>query len=163
MRYLFGLLCVCALCVVPLSASAQEAEEHGLSFWHDEALKIALFSSSPPPPPPRPPDGYTREAMELRVNRAAIGLIASASLLAVGAIVMGSAAWAPATCTLGEPCAFTNRMVAGGSLMTIGAIGMIISGVWLARRKRDLASLRYAHHGRPRRVQWDLARSRIVF
>jgi hypothetical protein len=162
MRYLVGLVSVLAgLGTLPQSASAQAGEEHSLSFWHDEALKIALFSA-----PPSTSEAYTLELeeMERRVKRATNGLIAFASLLAVGAIVMGSAAWAPATCNFEEPCAFFNRMLAGGALMGIGAIGMIISGVRLARRKRDRDWLRrQAHYATPRRVEWDLALSRVVF
>ena len=92
MRYLFGFLCVCALLgILPLSAGAQAGEEHSLSFWHDEALKIALFSSYPAPSPdtapeepalqlklddggvevtPTPEGFYIVEPTELRVERA---------------------------------------------------------------------------------------------
>jgi hypothetical protein len=44
-----------------------------------------------------------------------------------------------------------------------GAAGMIISGAVLGVRKGKLRRLQHAHHGTPRRVQWDLARSRLVF
>jgi hypothetical protein len=44
-----------------------------------------------------------------------------------------------------------------------GAVGMIISGALLGVRKRKLRRLQEAHYGAPRRVQWDLARSRLVF
>ena len=190
MRYLFGFLCVCALLgTLPLSAGAQAGEEHSLSFWHDEALKIALFSSYPAPSPdtapeepalqlklddagvevvPSPPrtfDGYTLEQMDLRVHRARIGLITFASLLAGGAIVLGSLASVEGDFAWGQPppTAWTVRWVSGGMLTGIGAIGMIASGTMLRRRKRDRESLRQAHYGNPRRVQWDLARSRLVF
>jgi hypothetical protein len=41
-------------------------------------------------------------------------------------------------------------------LMVGGISGMIASGILVRRRKRDRDSLR-------RRVQWDLAQSRLVF
>jgi hypothetical protein len=40
---------------------------------------------------------------------------------------------------------------------------MIISGALLGVRKRKLRRLQEAHYGAPRRVQWDLAQSRLVF
>jgi hypothetical protein len=150
----------------PSSEPAPEEPEPSAEPAPEEpALQLELDSAGVEvtPSPPRTPDGYTLEEMEVRVRRAKNWLIAFASLSAVGAIVMGSAAWAPATCTLGEPCAFANRMAAGGSLMGIGAIGMIISGVRLRRHKRDRDSLRAAHYTTPRRVQWDRAQSRVVF
>ena len=66
MRYLFGFLCVCALLgTLPLSAGAQAGEEHSLSFWHDEALKIALFSSYPAPSPDTAPE---EPALQLKLD-----------------------------------------------------------------------------------------------
>jgi len=44
-----------------------------------------------------------------------------------------------------------------------GLVGIVASGILLRKRKRDRDSLRYAHIGTPRRVQWDLAQSRLVF
>jgi hypothetical protein len=44
----------------------------------------------------------------------------------------------------------------GMVLMVGGISGMIASGILVRRRKRDRDSLR-------RRVQWDLAQSRLVF
>ena len=170
-------------------ANAQAGDEHSLSFWHDEELKIALYSSSPAsspetapgepalqlklddagvevvPSPPRTFDGYTLEEMDLRVHRARIRLITFASLLAGGAIVLGSLASVEGDFTLGQPppTAWTVRWVVGGMLTGIGDIGMIASGTMLRRSKRDRDSLREAHYGTPRRVQWDLAQSRLVF
>jgi hypothetical protein len=40
---------------------------------------------------------------------------------------------------------------------------MIVSGILLGKRKRKLRELQEAHYGTPRRVQWDLAQSRLVF
>ena len=48
--------------------------------------------------------------------------------------------------------------------MPVGGIGgTIASGVLLRRGKRDRDWLRQAHYATPRRAQWDLARSRLVF
>jgi hypothetical protein len=46
--------------------------------------------------------------------------------------------------------------------MVGGAAGMIATGILLGVRKRKLR-LQEADYGTPRRVQWDLARSRLVF
>jgi hypothetical protein len=48
-------------------------------------------------------------------------------------------------------------------VMVGGGLGMIASGGLLGARKRKLRELRQAHYGTPRRAQWDLARSRLVF
>jgi hypothetical protein len=40
---------------------------------------------------------------------------------------------------------------------------MIATGILLGVRKRKRISLQEADHGRPHRVQWDLAQSRVVF
>ena len=40
---------------------------------------------------------------------------------------------------------------------------MIVTGALLGARKRKLRTLQEAHYGRPHRVQWDIARSRLVF
>jgi hypothetical protein len=47
-------------------------------------------------------------------------------------------------------------------LMISGAVGMIVTGTLLGIRKGELRRLQAADYGRPRRVQWDLARSRLV-
>jgi len=55
-------------------------------------------------------------------------------------------------------------LFAGGSVLTIGGlVGTIITGRMLAQRKRKLRGLTEARYEGPRRVQWDLARSRFVF
>jgi hypothetical protein len=40
---------------------------------------------------------------------------------------------------------------------------MIATGILLGVRKRKRSRLQEADYGRPGRVQWDLARSRVVF
>jgi hypothetical protein len=61
-------------------------------------------------------------------------------------------------------------MVAGLTVMAIGAVAMIASGAMLRVRnrqlrkhKRELWGSPYTHYGTPRRAQWDLAQSRLVF
>ncbi len=175
MRYLFGLLCVCALGVVPQSASAQAGEADTTSEPNlqepssepapeEPALQLQLDDAGVDvvPGPPRTADGYTLEEMELRVKRARIGVGVS-----VFAFLAGFGMGMPAAVELGlgctasfEPCTTPDWVtpvgVTGAVLVAGGVAGMIASGILLRRRKRDRDRLRY-------RVQWDLAQSRVVF
>jgi hypothetical protein len=40
---------------------------------------------------------------------------------------------------------------------------MIVTGALLGARKRKLREFDEAQHGRPHRVRWDVAQSRVVF
>jgi hypothetical protein len=184
-RYLFGFLCVCALVgTSPLSASAQAGEEDATSEPNvqepapssepapeEPALQLKVDSAGVEvvPSPVRTTDGYTLEEMELRVRRAGIGLGVSGGVLLAG-VVMGAIALseaAPFFCIL-EACPPTADWAAPvgwtGALLTVGGLlGMISFGTERGRRKRKLRELQEAHYGRPHRVQWDLARSRLVF
>ena len=180
MRYLIGFVFVLAgLVALPLSASAQPAEEDSLSSWQVEAkpapeepalqLKLDDAGVEVAPTPLRTPDGYTLEEMDVRVRRAKIGLGSSAAALFAGGMFVGFAiggAWSD-SCFFEECAPVPKRYVAyawtGTALLVGGFAGMVASGILLRRRKRDRDSLRQAHYGTPRRVQWDLARSRLVF
>jgi hypothetical protein len=184
MRYLFGFLCVCALAALPQSASAQagaegETTEPNLQepapssepAPEEPALQLKLDDAGVgvTPSPPRTADGYTLEEMELRVQRARIGRWSSAGAFVVGTGMAFGALGAAFNCSLASPpCSSPPGWVApvgwtGMVLMVGGISGMIASGILVRRRKRDRDSLRAAHYGTPRRVQWDLARSRVVF
>jgi hypothetical protein len=117
------------------------------------------------PSPPRTVDGYTLEEIELRMKRARIGLGVSALSTVVG-IALSSVAWGNSICFLGD-CSVESWVApvgyTGAALVAGGVAGMTASGILLRRRKRDRDSLRAAHYGTPRRAQWDLAQSRLVF
>ena len=177
MRYLFGFLCVCALGVVPLSASAQGGEE-GATFEQnlqepapeEPALQLKLDDAGVEvvPSPPRTADGYTLEEMDVRVRRARLGLGFSAvATTVVGPLLIFVGAAASFGSCSSEPCSpdpLVPALYAAGALVTVGGlVGMGVSGSKLRRRKRDRDRLRQAHYGRPPRVQWDLAQSRLVF
>jgi hypothetical protein len=122
------------------------------------------------PRPPRTPDGYTLEEADLRVKRAKIGLGVSALAFVAGVplMVVGTVGGNCYQLCFFEPCpppppACDAMMVSGAVLLGGGAIGMIATGILLRRRKRDRRWLGQAHYGTPRRVQWDLALSRLVF
>jgi hypothetical protein len=180
MRYLFVFLCVCALvAALPQSASAQDAEEGATSEQHlqepapspepapeEPALRLELDSAGVDvaPSPPRTADGYTLEEMDVRVRRAAFGVVGSAVAFIVGGTLVatgvgGDCGWGGDA----ERKKCDRRAYAGTALAAGGAVGMIATGILLGARKRKRRSLREADYGRPHRVQWDLARSRVVF
>jgi hypothetical protein len=109
---------------------------------------------------------YTPGELELRAKRAKIGLGVSGGVLLAGSVMgfvlLGEAAdidiSEPPPGPI-EPLAATAAALVGG-----GILGTVTAGVMLRVRKRQLRGLQgKLHHGTPRRVQWDLARSRLVF
>ena len=109
---------------------------------------------------------YALEELKLRVKRAKIGLGVSGGVLLASFVMMGAAVanwdsdwvYPDTTPDWVGPVGWT-----GLALMAGGSIGMIVAGAFLARSKRQLRGLQEAYYGRPRRVQWDLAQSRLVF
>ena len=83
-----------------------------------------------------------------------------AGFLAGGAVMLGLSYFCIGEC---EQPASPGLFNAGLILMAVGAAATIASGIVYGARKRQLRRLREAHYGTPRRVQWDLARSRLVF
>jgi len=184
-RYVFGFLCVCVLVgTLPLSASGQVSEadttpEPNLEepapsaepAPEEPALQLQLDKSGVEvvPSPPRTEDGYTLEEMELRVKRAKIGVGVSGGALLVGAVISLAVLMIGVSCVASfEPCSgsqtsYLAGVITGGVLFVGGLAGTITSGIKLRRRKRDRDSLKGAHYGTPRRVQWDLETSRVVF
>jgi len=122
-------------------------------------LELTLAGVDVAPSPPRTVDGYTLEEMDLRVRRARIGLISSAAVLVVGGVLLGVAG-ASANIATGENL---GLLWGGVALAGVGSVGMIATGILLGVRKRKRRKLHEADYGRPRKVQWDLARSRVVF
>jgi len=53
--------------------------------------------------------------------------------------------------------------IGGGVLGAVGLVGVIVSGVKLGTRKRELRTLEEAKYAKPRRARWDLVGSRLVF
>jgi hypothetical protein len=175
MRYLVGFACVLAALVAsPLSVSAQVEEEVTEPTVEEPApepapeepaLQLQLDDAGVEvvPSQPRTDDGYTLEEMDVRVKRARIGLITSAAVFPVGIALLSVGA--ANACIVGSDCpGWANPVMwTGFALMGAGLYGMIVSGAMMHVRKRKLRELQEAHYRRPRRVQWDLARSRVVF
>jgi hypothetical protein len=93
------------------------------------------------------------------VRRARIGLLSTTGVFLFGGMLIG----------IGAPQFNLNTgdgvglIWSGVILVAGGFVGMITAGGILGHRKRKLRELKQAHYGRPRRVQWDLAQSRLVF
>jgi len=161
----------------PLSVSAQAASEDSLSSWQVEAkpapeepaleLKLDEAGVGVVPPPPRTPDGYTLEEMNDRVKRAKIGFGVSAGVAGAGMVVLLVAALSGCTefVIVGGTCAdwVDPAIFAGAGVALAAGLAMYATlGTWI-HRKRELRRMKEAHYGTPRRVQWDFARSRLVF
>ena len=166
------------LVALPLSASAQggeegttaepnlqeptppaepASEEPGLQLKLDDAgVRVA------PGYPPRTADGYTLEEMEVRVRRAKGGCAAMGGVVALGVgLVIGGVVYEPRG--LSDVAVQPGLLTMGIIVTSSGAAGMSLVCNRLAARKKQLRTLREAHYGQPRRVQWDLAQSRLVF
>jgi len=137
----------------PRSASEHTTAEYGIDYTTPTATRIAQA--------------------ERALERDRRGLIASSVFFGVGlGALAGSFVWAPhADCGDDDPATFDICVPAGpvvvglfgAAMATGGLIGMAVRGARLAKRKAELRELQEAHYGKPRRVQWDLARSRFVF
>ena len=158
------------LVALPQSVRAQDAEQGATSEPAPLQLELDSGGVAVVPSLPGTADGYTLEEMELRVKRAKIGIGASALSLVVGGILAGvavpnlsceSSGTGVGDCPIpgwSLPVFVTGVILAGG-----GVLGMIATGALLGVRKRKLRRLQEAHYATPRRVQWDQARSRLVF
>jgi len=162
-----------------LPESPQEFDEDRLDDFYPESARPSQPAPEEPalqlqldetgvgvvPSPPQTFDGYTLEEMDVRVRRAEIGLGVSVVAF-IGGVVMASAGGVASVC-LWSPCSPPGWAapvgITGAVLIVGGIVGIGVSGRKLRRRKRDRDSLRAAHYGKPRRVQWDLAQSRLVF
>ena len=162
MRFVLAMV-LAGLVALPLSVGAQDVEEAATaepgvqepapSFEppsEQPALQLQLDDAGVEvaPSPPRTEDGYTLEEMELRVERAKIGIGVSGGVFLAG-VVMGSIylakeqpfSWCWTDC---PPYSESVHRVgwAGVALTSAGFVGMITSGILLRRRKRDRDSLR---------------------
>jgi hypothetical protein len=140
-----------------LPTSRPSPEEPALQLELDSAgAGFTLIPASQPP----------KRGLDPRA-RAGIGL--GVSLVAFGAGVgMGVAAAGASICiSFGEPCSRPNwvaPVAISGALLAVGGIvGMGVSGSELRRRKPHPGGSRDVYYATPRRVQWDLARSRLMF
>ena len=166
---------------LPLTASAQAGDDgtepsvrkqqHSTELGPEEpALQLKLDRA-----------GVEVVEMQQRVRNAKIGLGISGVSVLVGAVLLGIGIGGTFR-DIGMPqeAASNDRdgiAIAGGTLLAGGVASLLATGILLAVRKRELESheqrLRELQRDLPlggrgarpqaRRVQWDLARSRLVF
>ena len=185
MRYLLGSLCICALVgTLPQSVSAQAVEESKAAVQavdegpssepapEEPALQLKLDDTGVEvaPSPPRTADEYALDKMKIRVKRAKIGLGVSAASLAAGGVLVGVAL---PNLSCEEPAGSGNScpipgwslpvFVTGVTLAAGGVLGLISTGILLGVRKRKLRRHQDALYRAPRRVDWNPARSQLVF
>jgi len=183
MRYVVGFVFVLAGVVAsPLGATAQDSDE-GTSAEprleetapaseqapEEPALQLKLCDAGVcvVPLPPRTPDGYTLEEMEVRVRRAKIGVGVSAVPIFIGGVLM-IGAMGDFSVDFSPPAPEEQKKEerlgrAAAVLAVGGAASMIATGILLGVRKRKLRTFQEVADLGHRRVQWELARSRLVF
>jgi hypothetical protein len=113
---------------------------------------------------------YALEELELRVKRAKIGLGVSGGVVLAG-FVTGAIYLAKAEpfdfCIFDcppPPPEWVDRVGwASIALLSAGFVGLITASGISGHRKRELRRLQGVHYETPRRVQWDIAQSRLVF
>jgi hypothetical protein len=175
MRFVLVMV-LAGLAALPLSASAQAGEDDPVSGEpspssepapEEPSLQLRLDDAGVEvvPSPPLTVDGYTLEEMEVRVRRAKIGLFSTAGVTGLGLVLFGVGVSRSRSSQDLDALSRENwaPWFSGMWLMISGAVGMIVTGTLLGIRKGELRRLQAADYGRPRRVQWDLARSRLVF
>jgi predicted phage tail protein len=111
------------------------------------------------------PTGEEEREMELRVNRARIGVGVSAVPLVLGAVIAGAAGAASVnrSFTPSDTSSGHAAVWVGTALVAVGGVSMIATGVLLGVRKRRLRRYEEEHGLQSRRIQWDSHTSRLVF
>ncbi len=172
MRYLVGFVGVLALLVTALAgAGAQGTDEGGISprvsertrqQWDPKAFDVRQGSV---PEVSRSRTG--RDYVDGQVLRSRRGLWACSLVAGVGAVPLGLGAYVVRNTSSSDE----NAIAAGGIALTAvgaamvagGVIGMIVSGVRLGVRKRELRDWGQVQSRRPRQARWDLETSRLEF
>ena len=111
------------------------------------------------PGQPQTVDGYTLEEMDLRIRRARIGLLSMMGVSLLGGVLIGIGV-SDFDLNTGEGSAL---LASGAFVASGGLIGMMTTGGMLAHRKRKRRGVQEADYRTPRRSQWDLEQSRLVF
>lgn len=178
MRFVLAMV-LAGLAALPLSVSAQADKEGATSEPNLEepsseptpeepALQLELDATGVEVSPLAASVAAARAhaEMERRVQAARVGVGFSAVTLVLGAVIAGAGAAVAVNRDLGTPPDTSSGHAAvwvGTALVGVGGVSMIATGIVLGKRKRKLRELQRAHYGTPRRVQWDLAQSRLVF
>jgi len=174
---LVTVMVLAGLAALPLSVSAQAGEE-GTNTEPDLQEPMPLSEPAPEEPalqlklndagvevvPSRPRTG-DEYIVASQARKARAWLIGTAVVTAVGAPLLAVGLTYDRRQPPSEDLDFTGvgLAVVGGAMLLVGVMGMVVSGAELGKSKQKLRRLQEAHYGTPRRVQWDLARSRLVF
>jgi len=139
-----------------LPESPQELDEDRLDDFYPESAR----SSEPAPEESAP-------QLKARAGKARAWLIATAVVTAVGvpllAVGLTYDRRQPPSEDFDLDFTGAGLAITGGVMVFVGVPGMAVSGATLGQSKRKLRRLEQAHYGCPRRVQWDLVHSRLVF
>lgn len=141
--------------VSPLSVRAQAGEERTAEEPELQPDDVGVEVA----PNPLEIEQRRKEAKR-RVRGGGIGVGLSIGVMAGGFTLI---ALAPSADDL-HPA--VGRFTGGILLILVGTVAMGFSAAALNsghKELKELQELRQAHYGRPRRAQWDLARSRLVF
>ena len=173
MRYLFGFVCVCALVgTLPQAASAQVGEEGATSEPNLQLVALdstgVVFTLIPSA------DEQYRPELERKARKTRNALIGTLAVAVVGSSLFGIAQTQRVECpprtvfSINPPtrCYTTagDNLVWAGAIITFPALtGAFITGIMFGVQKGKLRRLREARYESPRRVQWDFARSQVVF
>ena len=139
--------------------------------WDPDTYELRLDSSglslSPPSAPPRKTDAQVRQYRK--------GVIVSSLVMGIGGTLIGAGVvtlrqWqqeqsqdSSLDFDLFPPASIWILFSLGSVAALGGLVGAAVSGGRLSARKQELRERQAAHGGNPSRVQWDLARSRLVF
>jgi len=160
---------------LPVRVSAQGGEEGTTS---EPSAEQPAPSTQPAFGPPSTKWGLDWSLVEETptLGPARIGLGASGAILGIGAVLFGVSyidngpIFDVGVCLFGDDCPPPPEpswqrpvRITGVVLMAGGGVGLIVSGVLLGVQKQRQRELQETHYGSPRRVQWDPARSRLVF
>jgi hypothetical protein len=118
------------------------------------------------PSPPWKADVYTFEELKLRKRRAAFGLIVPSAMTVAGVVPLVLGMKGQCTDDFGivdnDSC---RRLRTAGLVLTIsGVLGLFVgTGVVVHRARAVRRRAEEVHYWTPRRVQWDVERSLLVF
>jgi len=162
----FVLAMVLAGLALPLSVSAQAREEAataepGVQEPGRPDLTSERYGYQPPSRSKGDsgPKGHSRQAM----HPAGICFLSMTGVTVLGAVVVGVGMTRPPSGDWDDLSNDIAVVTTGAVFMMVGGVGMIASGVVWGKRTRQGRRPQETHYATPRRVQWDVARSRVVF
>jgi hypothetical protein len=111
----------------------------------------------------------TTADLDLRIRRARLGFWSTFSVAGAGLMLSIAGAYAYPHCSDELNCVDDSQwqsavLFTGGLMLVGGIVGMLTSGIILARRKRQKRRYEQEVASRvERRLRWDVEKSRVVF